>query len=178
MASDNRSITITLKTVNESDGGGQSELKEQTNTNTTSQKSQKGNTDTALAAYAATQIASTIMSEAVSWGNFAIDMHLMLTDNYIAQREKSIFVQQTNRAFSLVTSVRDSALQGFFLGGPSGAVLGAIFGTIQQGTAIARGNIQASMQQDLAIRQREAQLEFTRARAGWSTKAASIGEDL
>ena len=58
------------------------------------------------------------------------------------------------------------------------AIIGAVIGISTQVAAIVRSNVQGRDQQNIQIRQWNEQMSFTRARAGFSTHAASIGEDL
>ena len=173
MASDNRSIVITLKL----DSSGE-EQEKPTNTQATSQKTEKGSSAKAVAMFAVTQAVETIASEAVAWGEYYLNKELTLTDDYIGQRQKNIATTQINRAIGAASTIGSMAASGAAVGGWVGAIVGAVLGTAVAGANILRSNIQGQQQEDIVLRQMNAQLDFTRSRAGWSLKAASIGEDL
>lgn len=124
------------------------------------------------------QIANQIVNEGIDIAEFHINREFNLTDNYIAQRDYSIATQMVSQAANKVASIASWTATGAQIGGPWGAVAGFAIGS---GFAIfdtVKGNIQADRIQRDMINIREASLDFTRSRAGWSTKAGSIGEDL
>ena len=172
---DERKIVIVLRT----EGGngsatGAAEEQEQESPAELSSKSTK----IAIAAMAAKQILSTAVSEGLQWANYEIDKNLNLDDNYIAQREKNIALQLIGKAGSFASTIFGGATAGAIVGGPIGAAIGATLGLVQAVSSTVRENIQSYEQQDIMLRQMDAQLSYTRQRAGWSVSAASIGEDL
>lgn len=172
---DNRSIVITLKIENDGSSGITSPASV---SSTSSTKGTKSSAGVALAAWAVSQAVQTTVSELVAWGEYNWNKELTLNDDYIGQRNKQIALTQINRGISAVGSIFSSTASGAAVGGVAGAIIGFVVGTATQVANITRGNLQAQEQQDIRLRQMEAQLDFTRSRAGWSLKAASIGEDL
>lgn len=173
---DNRSITITLKLDKSADN--EADTNNQTGSTPEAKSNDKGSQGKAIAAYAAVQMLQLVASEVTAWADFYWNKELTLTDDYIAQREKNIATTHVNRVTSYVNTIGNSAMQGAMIGGTAGAVVGAIIGTVSVISNVVRSNEQGQQQQDLQIKQLDAQLSFTRSRAGWSTHAASIGEDL
>ena len=175
---DSRSVTITLKTDRSSSQDEQTNTAKQTSTSTESQQNDSNSSAKAIATFAAIQAISTTINEAVAWGEYYWNKELVLNDDYIGQRNKQIASTYVNRAISFAGNVGSAAATGATIGGPVGAIIGAVIGTATQIASIVRSNIQGNEQQNIALRQMDAQLQFTRSRVGWSTNAASIGEDL
>lgn len=178
MPADKRSVEITLKL----DAiGDESDTSNQTNTNTNAKNNDKDKSAKAIAWAFAAREASVIANEVVAWAEYEWNKELTLADDYISQREKRIAMTQINRSISVSTSILSSAATGAAMAGPFaavGAVVGAAIGTVNQAVSIVRSNYQSRDQQDIAMRQLDAQLGFTRSRVGWSLQAASIGENL
>lgn len=174
MAADNRSIVITLKLDESND----SDQKNPTNTEATKQKSDDDSTAKAVAAFAVTQSVQLVANEVVAWADYYWERELTLNDDYVGQRNKNIAIMQISRATSAISTIGSMTAAGAAVGGWAGAIVGAVIGTVTAASGIVRSNIQGQDQQDIAIRQMNAQLDFTRSRAGWSLQAASIGEDL
>lgn len=184
---DNRSVTITLKLDKSSES--QTDTTEQTgsvsvegasaSTPSSSNSSGGDSGATAKAAYAAmaVQAAQIAINEGVAWAEYYWNRELSLTDDYVAQRNKQIATTQINRAISYASTIGTFTALGA-KAGPVGAAIGALLGSAIVGSQIARSNIQGKDQQDIELGRMYTQLSFTRSRAGWSTKAASIGEDL
>lgn len=174
MAVDNRSIVITLKL-----DSGEGVLQEKpTDTTSTQQKTDKGSTAKAIAAFAAVQATQIATNEVVAWGEYYWNKELTLNDDYVGQRNKNLAITQINRGINVISTIGSMTASGAAVGNWVGAIVGAVLGTATAVAGIARSNIQGQEQQDIALKQMDAQLQFTRSRAGWSTKAASIGEDL
>lgn len=174
---DTKEILVRLK-VDETSNE-EADVSNQVNTsNESATKNDKSKGSKALATYLVTQSLSMVTSEVVSWAEYYWNRTLTLTDDYVGQREKNIAMTQINRAISFASTIGSTAATGALFGGPWGAVAGAIVGAISGTVSIVRSDIQGKDQQDIAIRQANAQLDFTRARAGWSTSAASIGDNL
>ena len=110
--------------------------------------------------------------------NFLLNLVEILYKKGESEPNKNIALMQINRATSAVSTIGSMTASGASVGGWVGAIIGAFIGTVTAGAGIIRSNIQGQEQQDIALRQMDAQLQFTRSRAGWSLQAASIGEDL
>ena len=170
---DNRSVVITLKLDSNA-----SEETKPTDTSTVKQSTDKNGSMKAVAAFAVAQMAQLAASELVAWGEYYQNKELTLSDDYIGQRNKNIATTQINRAVSAISTIGSMTATGAMTGGWVGAIIGAAIGTATTIAGIARSNIQGQEQQDIMLRQMDAQLGFTRSRAGWSLNAGSIGEDL
>ena len=171
---DNRSIVITLKL--EDDGSGTTSPASASSTSST--KGTKSSAGVALAAWAVSQAVQTTVAEVIAWGEYNWNKELTLNDDYVGQRNKRIALTQINRGIGTVSSIFSSTASGAAVGGWIGAIVGFVVGTGTQVASIVRSNLQGQEQQSIHLRQMDAQLDYTRARAGWSIKAASIGEDL
>lgn len=172
MPADNRSVVVTLKLDSNA-----SEETSPVDTSSAKQSTDKNGSMKALAAFAVAQMAQLAASELVSWGEYYQNKELTLSDDYIGQRNKTIALTQMNRAISSISTIGSMTAAGATFG-PWGAAIGAAIGVATVVAGIARSNIQGQEQQDIALRQMDAQLGFTRSRAGWSLNAGSIGEDL
>jgi hypothetical protein len=175
MSADNRSVVITLRLEQSKE---ETDVSEQVDTSSAASNNDKGSSSKAVAAWAAVQLVETVSSEVVSWVEYYWDRNLQLSDDYIGQRNKNIAITQISRIANKWSTIANSSAQGAMLGGAGGAVAGFVVGMLKSEAAIARSNIQGMDQQNILLRQLEAQLQFTRARAGWSLNAGSIGEDL
>lgn len=175
MPTDNRSVVITLKLDN---GGEQTDTSQQTNTSAAANNSDKNGSAKAIAAFAAVEMVRMATSEVVSCADFFATNELSLRDDYVGQRNKQIALTHINRVASAGATIVSSAAQGAMIGGPVGAIVGAALGTIFVGVSTLRSNFEGETNQKIHLEQMDAQLQFTRSRAGWSLKAASIGEDL
>ena len=177
MAADNRSIVITLKLETKDDADVSDATKETDNSNVAAQAG-KGAAAKTLAIYAAKEVVETAAREAVDWGEYFWNRELTLNDDYIGQRDKQIALTQINRTISFASSIGGGAAAGTTILPGVGTAIGAMIGAIKSVTSIIRSNLQGQDQQNIMLRQMDAQLDFTRSRAGWSIQAASIGEDL
>ena len=173
---DTRSITITLKL--DKSGDNEADTTNQTGSTSETKSNDKGSQAKAIAAYAATQLGSMAVSELSNWAEYYWNRELTLSDDYIAQRSKQIALTQINRTVNMMTTIGSSTAQGAMTGGWVGAIVGLLLGTTQVVSGVVRSNVQGQDQQNIRLKQMDAQLQFTRSRAGWSTHAASIGEDL
>lgn len=174
MALDTRSVVITIKL--EDDSGDSKESK--TDTTAAAKKDDKDSSAKSLAVFAVSSAVETATKELVSWGSYYMQRDLSLTDDYIGERNARIAETQINRGISAASTIVSSTASGAAVGGWIGAIIGFALGTTTTALNIVRSNIQGREQQDIALRQLNTQLEYTRSRAGWSTHAASIGEDL
>ena len=179
---DNRSIVITLKL---DQGENNNDINNQTTSSVSSQSNDNDASAKTVALMLAKQSISIVGNELIAWGEYYWNKELSVTDDYIAQRNKAIATTHINRVTSYANTVFSTGMTGFQLGsafGPIGsaigAAIGASIGLITSGLQVARSNAQGRDQQNLQLLTLQAQLDFTRSRAGWSLKAASIGEDL
>lgn len=173
MPADNRSVVITLKLEDEDSGSSNP-----TDTSSSKSKNDKNGKAKAIAAFAVAQTSELVAREAISWGEYYWNKELTLNDDYIGQRNKNIAISQINAGVSALSTVGSMTATGAMVGGWVGAIVGAVVGTVTAAAGIIRSNVQGREQQDIQIRQMNAQLDFTRSRAGWSLNAGSIGEDL
>ena len=173
MAADNRSVVITLKLEKN-----QSEQTNPTDTQATQNATSKDSTAKEVAKFAVVQVVQEVANEIVAWADYEWNRELMLNDDYVGQRNKNIAMTQINRAVSYGSTILSNTAAGAAVGGAPGAVIGFVIGTAKVTANVVRNNLQGQDQQNISLRQMEAQLQFTRSRAGWSLKAASIGEDL
>lgn len=181
---DERSIIITVKvdktstsTTSSDGGGGNVNVQNQVNTSTITNSSDQGAMAKAAYVGLAMRAIQTAVNEGVAWAEWAWDRELVLNDDYVGQRNKQIAMTQINRGISAIGTVGSFALAGA-AAGPVGAAVGAVIGAAVAVANIVRSNVQGMDQQNIMVTQMNTQLSFTRSRAGWSTKAASIGEDL
>lgn len=174
---DTREVKIVLETVDGSAGGTSSET-ERADTQANAQASKTSNKQGWAAFNAfASSIGEKLATEATSWANYEITRDFNLNDDYIGQRNLNIAMQAVNWGISSASTIASSTFMGASFG-PVGAAIGAAIGIGTVAAKTIRSNIQAMEQQQIAINQREALLDFTRQRSGWSLKAASIGENL
>lgn len=173
---DNRSIVITLKLDNS--GANENDVAGEVSGTKVASNNDKDSTSKAIAAFTIAQVAQTTVNELVNWGEYYWNRELMLDDDYIGQRNKQVALTHINRGIGMISGVASSSAAGAMVGGVAGAIIGAVIGLAVQTASVVRSNVQGQDQQTIMLRQMDAQLQFTRSRAGWSTKAASIGEDL
>lgn len=100
---------------------------------------------------------------------YGINRHLQLTDNYVQERYLNAGINVVNRAMSMGSAV----IAGFSVGGVVGAVVGAVFAVGD----LAFDIFQNYDQQNIKLRQMDAQLDYQRQRAGYSLTSGSIGEN-
>lgn len=175
MAADNRSIVITLKLKTE-----ESEASVDNQTDTEKVAAAGDNDSAKKAAYAglAIRAAATLGNEVAGWAEYYYNQDLQLEDDYIGQRNKQIATTHINRAASSVGRIGSWTAQGAMAGGWVGAIVGFVIGTTFEVANVGHSNAKGRQQQEIQIRQLNAQMNYTRSRAGWSLQAASIGEDL
>lgn len=175
MASDERKIVIVLKSETEGATTGE---KNEVSKADNPELEKNSSTSNAIAAFAAKQLVATTISEVSNWAMYEWNKNLNLNDDYIGQRNKQIAMQCIAKTAGAANTIFNSAAMGAMVGGPWGAAIGAAIGATQVVTSTIRENLQAEEQQRIQLAKMDAQLDFTRKRAGWSTTAASIGEDL
>ena len=100
---------------------------------------------------------------------YGINRHLQLTDDYITQRYLQAGVNIISKAISMGTTI----MAGASVGGPVGAVVGAVVAVADLTFDI----IKNYDQQNIMLRQMDAQLSYQRQRAGYSLTSGRIGEN-
>jgi len=180
---DVRSVEIVLKVDNTQQQVTSTSTMAQTTTPVTTSSNNtsfgsSGSSTAMIAATLAAQALKVAVREGLSWAEYYWDRDLTINDDYIGQRNKRIALTQINRVVSYGQTIAQNTAMGAITGGWVGAIIGAAIGTADVIAGISRSNIQGQDQQSIMISQMNAQLSFTRSRIGWSTKAASIGEDL
>ena len=110
--------------------------------------------------------AKTLLTEGALYG---INKHLSLTDDYISQRYLKAGINVISRAVSIGSSI----VAGATVGGLVGAVIGAVFAVGDLAFDIFKNYDQ----QNIMLRQMDAQLQYQRQRAGYSLTSGSIGEN-
>ena len=114
------------------------------------------------------QAFDTIKNEFISEVNYSINKHFSLTDDYITQRNLSVAKNVGGRVLAMGSTI----IAGASVGGVPGAIIGAVVSMVQLGVDIYQNYDQANIQ----VKQQNAQLDFTRQRAGYSLTAGSVGE--
>lgn len=121
-------------------------------------------------------VLSQIQGAARSLANLGVDMvmyrvnrNLTLSDNYLAQQDMEIALN----VFSTVKSAAMSVVGGAMVAGPWGAIAMAAVKVAQTGVNIYKNYDQ----ENLRIKAMDAQLDFSRQRAGYALTAGSRGED-
>ncbi len=175
MAADSRSIVITLKL--EESSRKETDTNNQTSESAISESSDNDSSSKIVATMAVQRCIQVAVSETTSWIDYYWNQELSLTDDYIGQRKKSIATTQINRVASSAVTIASTTALGA-KAGPVGAIVGFVVGVVAEVATTIRSNVQGQQQQDIQIAQMNASLSFTRSRVGWSTTAASIGEDL
>ena len=175
MPKDVREVVITLRGSASAD-----EEEASTSGSETAREEGGGESNITKAAFAKMimQVASKAANEIIAWADYNIDKSFNLKDDYIGQRNMAVAEYYINGAANTISMTANGALAGFAVGGWVGAIIGGVIGL---GTNIAgnvRSNIQGADRQNIMLKQMDLQLQYTRRRAGWSTHAASIGEDL
>lgn len=173
---DERKIVIVLKAENASSV---SQTQEPEKVKTGAEETESSTSSSvAIAAFAAKEIISTTISEITDWAMYEWDKNLMLEDDYVGQRNKNIAMQCISKVGGAANTVFNTTIAGATIGGPWGAAIGAAIGIAKVASSTIRDNVQHQQMQDIQLAQMNMQLSYTRNRIGWSTNAASIGEDL
>lgn len=170
---DNREILITIK----QDTSEQQDVSASTDVSS-SVSTDNGKVAVLGMAHMAYSAAKQIVELQIQTADYQLDRYMNLHDDYIGQRNLAVAQHYVNGAMSYANSMYNLALAGSAFGGPIGAIFGAALGFALQGAQYDHQNRIANDQQNLQLLQMDLQLSFTRSRAGWSTHAASIGEDL
>lgn len=164
---------ITISAKNPSGGANQVQA-----TDTGSNDNEKLDTSGAFAWAMAEKVAAAAANEIMTQAMYQMRRDLDLNDDYIGQRNLQIAQSMISQGGSILSSAFGGFISGLATGNPilavAGAVIGATVGTVSQALETSR----VMEQQDIRLRQIDAQLSYQRQRAGWSLNAASIGEDL
>ena len=100
---------------------------------------------------------------------YSIEKHLSLTDDYVGQR----YLKAGKEVISKTMSMGSSIMAGAVMGGVVGAIVGAVLSL----SSMAFDIFKNYDQQNIMIRQMDAQLSYQRQRAGYSLTSGSIGEN-
>lgn len=117
----------------------------------------------------ATQAYAQLKGELTEMAMYGINRHLMLTDDYVSERQLTASLNVINRSISVGATI----VAGASVGGPVGAVFGALVGVSTTMFDIFK-NLD---QQNIRIKQMDKQLEYQRQRVGFSLTSGSIGEN-
>lgn len=146
-------------------------------TTKTNEKTKKVDTMDALTSIVYNQAFSHLKSEFISELNYEINKHFVLTDDYVGQRKVTALKNIASRALSIGTSIVSGAKAGSMVlpgvGTAVGAITMAVVSAINLGVDIYQNYDQAN----ISLRQQNAQLDFTRERAGYSLTSGSVGEN-
>ena len=108
--------------------------------------------------------------EVVQIASYEVNKYFNLRDDYVGQRNLTIAKNVISKAVGMGTAIAG----GFVLGGAAGGAIALIGTTASLGIEIA----QNYDQENIKLRQMNAQLEYSRMRAGYSLTSESIGENL
>lgn len=101
--------------------------------------------------------------------NYQINKYFRMNDNYLAQQQKDIALGIIGK----VTSVGTSLVGGFMFGGIPGLVAETIIQGVKLGIDINRNYTE----ERIRLNQMDANLDYSRQRAGYSLTAGSQGEN-
>lgn len=168
---DTRGIDITLYVTDKTqgDGDGDTPILPKPTPKETSKGSDKSNL-TSVTAVLLHEAYNYAKEELVQIANYELNKHFSLKDDYIAQRNLSIAKSIISKGASMGTAIASGFATGGIVGGAA-AIAGA---TATLGIEIA----QNYDQENVRLRQMNAQLEFSRQRAGYSLTSGSVGENL
>lgn len=108
--------------------------------------------------------------EVTQIASYEVNKYFNLRDDYIGQRNLTVAKNVISKAVGMGTAIAG----GFVLGGVVGSAIALIGTTASLGIEIA----QNYDQENIKLRQMNAQLEYSRLRAGYSLTSESIGENL
>lgn len=108
---------------------------------------------------------------------YEINKWFNLNDDYIGQRNLTAAKNIIGRAKSAATSIVAGIMVGASVGGHVGAIAGGVLAAAQQVAALVTDIAQNYDQQNIRIRQMDAQLQFSRQRVGFSLTSGRIGGD-
>lgn len=172
---DTREVKIILETRGGT--GGEAERVDNETASAATQQTESSSSGKQAAGALISIIASEAINEGVAWASYYINRDLNLNDDYIGQRNLQIATKAINWGVSSAGTIASTTMMGASFG-PIGAAVGALVGVGMVAAKTGRENAQAMDQQNIMLNQMQAQLDYTRQRSGWSTKAASIGENL
>lgn len=140
--------------------------------------SNSSNVGVATAVFAVKESLQTVSSLVADMVVYEFNKSFALNDDYIGDRNKNFALKIMSQTSNTITTTLSMAAQGAMIGGPVGAVVGAAVGFIGSMASNAIQTSHAMDSQNIMLNKMDAQMSFTRQRAGWSVNAASIGEDL
>lgn len=143
----------------------------------TNKKTKKVDTFEAVSSIIYNQAFEHLKSEFINELNYEMNKQFVLNDDYVSQRKVTALKNITSRALSIGTSIVSGAKAGSMVlpgvGTAVGAITMAVVSAINLGVDIYQNYDQAN----IGLRQRNAQLDFTRERAGYSLTSGSVGEN-
>ena len=119
-------------------------------------------------AYIARSIVNNTISSVISATEYHFEKQWQLDDDYISQRTYTIAKNFITASMGAVSTIA----VGFSTAGIAGGILATAYEAINTGMNIYKNYDQ----QSIKIKQMDAQLDYTRVRAGYSVQAESIGE--
>ena len=140
--------------------------------------SNSSNIGVATAVFAVKEALQTAASLVADVAVYEFNKSFALNDDYVGDRNKNFALKICSQVTNTVTTTLSMASQGAMIGGPVGAAIGAAVGLMGSMASSAIQTAQAMDSQNIMLNKMDAQMSFTRQRAGWSVNAASIGEDL
>jgi len=143
-------------------------------------KKQEGGSDifdTALTLWAMKRAANLIKDIGVGEVKYQLSKYYKLNDNYIAQQNMDIALNIASKVISTGIGIFAGAKAGLKVGGPAGAVIGASVAVVGATVKTGMDIIHNFEQENIRLRQMNAQLQFNRQRAGYSLTAGSVGEN-
>lgn len=121
--------------------------------------------NSSLVVSTAKKLGNILLGEAI----YEINKNFRLTDNVEGKRDFNIATGMLKRTSKIATMIYAGAISG----GPAGAIAGAVVGFTNEAVNIYQGYDQ----QNIQLRQLDAQLQYSRLRAGYSLTSGSIGEN-
>lgn len=173
MAGDVRSIDVTLYVTEGQGQGASDDGRTPTLPKPKSTEKSKGNDNSNLSNVTAMLLHEAwnyAKNETLQIANYEINKYFSLKDDYIGQRNMTVAKNIISKGVSMGTAIAS----GFAVGGVVGGALAIVGSSVSLGVEIA----QNYDQENVRLRQMNAQLEFSRQRAGYSLISESVGENL
>lgn len=159
--------TITIRIINEE---AQPETPQGDATGTKeARKSQRSDLQTAAITSVIQKAAHSVKEMGASQIRFQVNRYFEITDDYLGQQSLNICLGIARKVESAAMSIAGGAL----VAGPVGAI---IMGAVELGKT-GLDIYQNYSQQNLQLRKMDAQLDYSRQRAGYSLTAGSQGEN-
>lgn len=123
----------------------------------------------------ANQVYQRMKASVITEAKYQVNRYFSTRDDYIGQRNAQNALTAISHGMALGASVLAGMKVGL-VGGAVGMGVGALVGASIYGVSSAVGIYNTLDQQALNVSQRNATLQFSRERAGWSLTSGSIGE--